>query len=217
MKRLIVVLLLLTLTLSGCSQGIKGKEVFGMGDQKLLETKQERERIDRGLIDSLPKEELAKLSINEGVYSYEKNQEDIVIDYSINKYGFQEVIKDHGYEKTGLVRTTDGKFLILEVSQDNVGEEEDRIVTNFLVLDKEDNEYRCVALYNDQDKRVSNTLDSIRKLKPGFNSTLYAIFEVPSDFEIDKFIFDMSWKEKDGKGQVIEVDIDQLEEYKSQF
>jgi len=154
-----------------------------------------------------------ELSINKGIYSNSYN--DTTVEYTLKKYGYQKTYT-YGDKKNNWDNTTDGKFAILEVYLDNIGKEEYNMsIPKLSVIDTKGRRYRCVDAYDKEKKGVG-----IFAIKPGFNSTIYAIFEMASDAEVNKFIINDE-EERSGldkiKGLVIKIDVDKLENKEFEF
>ncbi|NLP34860.1 MAG: hypothetical protein GX359_06645 [Clostridiales bacterium] len=75
-----------------------------------------------------------------------------------------------------------------------------------MVIDTKGREYECDIVFNTEKEYPGNWY-----IRPGFNATAYFIFEVPSDFEIDKFVYA---KYNDS---IIKVDLNALEESEFDF
>lgn len=222
MKKLITLILLSVFILSGCGQenadsGKENKEITQLKE----ENKKLKEKISElegnkpkdsaeGVSEGVPSE----MGINECHFVRKDSGFDVDMKYVIRKYGYLETLAGYG----GGLRTTDGKFLVLEVYVENTGKKEYRVDSYCLVTDDQDREYECVDV-KIFDKENEEPI-SEKNLKPGFNTTAYLAFEVPSSFEVDKFLcytllFDLAKIQE--LGGVIQIDTDQLEESQFEF
>lgn len=209
MKRLITLILLSIFILSGCSQG-DGNEVKLQEEISVLKVENQKlkEEINalKGNNDvEVLVEESEELSVNGGIYSVNNVEKDETIEYALKKYGYLETYSD---------KVTDGVFLILEIDVENIGKEQVDLSNSFIVVDNNDREYKSVSMYNKEKENITGLVKEL-ELKPGFSNTYYAIFEVTSNFEADKFIFHNYWYDKSGtEGAVIKLDLNKLEERK---
>lgn len=208
MKRLIVLILLSIFILSGCSQG-DGNEVKLQEEISVLKAENQRLKEENNALKvnngvEVLAEETSELSINEGIYSIKQYDKDVTIEYFVKGYGFQETIdSDVGNFHFPINRTTEGKFLILEIFVENIGKEEDSISKYQLIIDDKGREYRCEGVFNKDKEMATNWT-----IKPGFSTTLYAIFEVPSELKVDKHVYN------EFSDSVIKLDLNQLEEHR---
>lgn len=176
MKRLIALILLSVLILTGCSEDNEAsqdpqeemEEAFKQLDDFFDNIKKNEEEKEQRARDSA---EINKVIVEE--YDDEK------MEYTLKGYRYQD---EFSYTKTGyqtVEYTTSGKFLILEFNVDNIGKVESFVGKDrFVVLDKEDREYSALVGLEE------NIDDDTRKIGPGFDITFYSIYEVPSSFEL---------------------------------
>jgi len=214
MKKLIAFIILSTIILFGCSKDDKSNEELIKEIARLtLENEALRAEIEllkdeinayKNTNSDEAEEASDELSINKGLFILKNNQFDVTLEYTIEKYGYMD---SYIYQDLKPVeRTTEGKFLVLEIYIDNIGKGEFTLSTfDTFVIDTKGREFKCEKKFKEDKSNLGGIL------KPGFNIRAYYIFEVTRDFEIDKFAFSKNLN------SIVKVDLNELEESVYEF
>lgn len=203
MKKLIALVLLSVLVLTGCSGG---KEALQDPEKEMEEAFKQLgdlfENIEKNMEE---KEQKARDSAEVNKVVVEE-YDDGKMEYNLRAYRYQD---EFSYTKTGWATseyTTSGKFLILELNVENIGKRDMHIHKGSLrALDEEYREYSAIVSLEE------NFDDDTRNIGPGFDLTFYIIYEVPSSFELAGFKFQQDGFSTDNYAIVDESQLGQVE------